>query len=151
MKLGLVKGKGFLDWLIRCYTGSDYSHAFLFEGNTKIEAIAPVGVRKANLTDYSPKSDIDVYDILLPEPKKKKMWEYMNSQIGKKYDYKGVLHFVLPFWRQSKYRFFCSELIAEAMAYAGVILAKKPEEYTPGDLSNLTIVKYEKTLKQEAK
>ena len=40
---------------------------------------------------------------------------WCENKVGKKYDYLGILGFILPFVKQSKKRWFCSEICCEAL------------------------------------
>ena len=44
-----------------------------------------------------------------------KVKEWCDKHVGKKYDYMGVLGFVLPFIHDNKNKWFCSEICCEAL------------------------------------
>jgi len=142
IRIGLLSGKSFLDRLVQYFSGSKYSHAFIICGNMKIEAMAGVGVREANIYSYGGKWTADLFDIDATEEQQEKMWSYAWGQKGKKYDYSGVMHFVFFWRRQSKYRWFCSELVEAAAREAGISLSGKvPDKTKPCDLLNKGLLK----------
>jgi len=62
--------------------------------------------------------------------------EFCINEVGRKYDFCGLVDFLLAKKVQSEKRWFCSELVFEAYRRAGVeILVRKEKEFiSPGDL-----------------
>ncbi len=93
------------------------------------------GVRKGRFSEvHTPGTEFAIYSVRVSEHQKKKIFEFANSQIGKPYDWLGILGFV--FFNpnlESKNRWFCSELVFAAFKQAGVELLKNthPSEVSP--------------------
>lgn len=140
--LAFYKGSGrFLDRLIRCSTGSKYSHVELLP-NPNVEAISSGdafvaeawsasgrdgGVRSKSITFHPDRWDFVAVG-----------WAPLNSpyriarEVGKKYDFVGAVSVPFAFAkRQSDSRWFCSEICAAALGIA------EPHMYSPGALKLL--------------
>ena len=108
-----TKRDKFLMWLIR----GKYSHVSIFTLINKdikvYEATFKSGVRVKNAFDKTP----DKLLVLEIEGRyEKKIKEFLNKQVGKKYDILGVLAFIFPIYRFKFLRrywqgkWYCSEL-----------------------------------------
>ena len=122
-KILLFKGRGFVSKLIRWQTNGEYSHAALqLPDGRMIEAWhKPAKVRlRYKLEDWS---NVEAYDVegMTPE-----QWNnainWARDQIGKKYDFGGVLRFVTRWRKQKDEKWFCSELVFEAVKQGGIDL-----------------------------
>jgi uncharacterized protein YycO len=123
MKVLLFKGKGVISRSIRWQTDGVYSHAaiLLDDGKTIVEAWhTGTGVRKKILKDWT---NIDVYEIpCITQAQKVKVELFLNSQLGKGYDYWGILRFLTRRDRNNPEKWFCSELVVAALWQAGIEL-----------------------------
>jgi len=147
LQLGFYKSKNILDRIVSIFGNTKYSHVCLISNNYKIEAIIPAGVRKADIKSYGGSWQLDIYNVNIPTKAQVRIWSDAYQKIGKKYDYKGVLHFVFWWYKQSKYRYFCSELVAEVFQNAGYPLSHKaPSNCTPEDLVHSGILEYDRTI-----
>ena len=75
-----------------------------------------------------------VYSIQVTEEQKESIEEFLQRQLGKSYDWFGILGFPLRNLKlESKDRWFCSELVFTAFKQAGVELLKNthPSEVSP--------------------
>lgn len=135
LKLAFYKGEGTAaDWLIRAVTRSQFSHVELVRGNAELGQQALClssshrdgGVRIKNI-HLNPDHWIlrDVGEWACPD----RVWNYAASWIGARYDLAGIaLTFALPIRHQSRGRWFCSELCADALDLP------RPHQIAPGDL-----------------
>jgi uncharacterized protein YycO len=123
MRILLFKGKGVISRSIRWQTRGKYSHAavLLNDDKTIIEAWhTGTGVRKKEVKDWS---NIDVYYVPgLTKAEAANVLAFLEAQIGKGYDYFGVLRFLSRRNRDNPNRWFCSELVVAAFRHAGVQL-----------------------------
>lgn len=126
--LAFYKGKGkLLDKVIRWWTKSRYSHVAIISEGTCFEADAWKGWVIVRSWDkwYNPENwdlvDVEVVDI-------GRVWHFLLGQRGKRYDYPGVLGFLLPWRPQIQGWWYCSEHAATALGYADTKLS-------PGDLA----------------
>lgn len=125
-KILLFRGRGVISQLIRWQTNGQYSHAAIqLPSGSIIEAWhkpARVRVRK-NLTDWS---NVEAYEVegMTPE-----QWEvaleWLDDQVGKKYDFGGVLRFLTRYRKDQDEKWFCSELVFQALVEAGVELLSR--------------------------
>jgi len=117
--IGLYRGKSFLSRVIQWRTWSPYAHAaWITPAREVIEAWHVGGVRH-NLTpdqDHTPGTPIDIFAVDLTEGEREGLMEFLLAQVGKRYDYRGVLKFISrrDGRRGSQERWFCSELIFAA-------------------------------------
>ena len=127
-KVLLFKGRGMFSRLIRWQTNGQYSHAAIqLPDGRIIEAWhKPAQVRvRPPLRDWS---NVDAFSVQgMSEAKWKVVADFLEDQIGKKYDFGGVMRFVTR-WRKPKDdKWFCSELVFQAIKEAGVDLLSRIE------------------------
>lgn len=131
MILAFCRGKGFLSAFIRWQTWSRYSHVAIVTPDGVYEAWPFSGVRvRPYWTDTS---GIDFFVCAAPTELATK---FLEKQLGKKYDYFGVLRFITR-KRKSSARWFCSELAFAAARAAGTELLRNVDcsQVSPGMLS----------------
>jgi len=136
MKVAFYKGKGdWVDWAIRKWTRSPYSHCEIVIDNTWYSSSArDGGVRKKNI-HHNPEN-WDFIDIKIQVNDKNIIKMFFNKQIGKKYDYVGILlSQVIPLHEDIKNRWFCSEICAYTLQLIDILPKdKKSNWYSPGRL-----------------
>jgi len=126
-KILLFKGGDWISWVVKWQSRSIYSHAALLIPGTStcIESYPGVGVRKRELTEAD-WNRIDSYDVRGMTPE---MWgaavEFAERQLGRSYDWRGVLRFVDKLPARDNNRWFCSELVHKAIAESGVRLLER--------------------------
>ncbi len=113
MEVWFYIGKGRLfDRLIRWYTKSKFSHCeIVIDGmassadawTNRVRAIPASGFNPANWEKIQVASDAI------------KATTFVSSQLGKKYDWLGILGFFLPVKLQNSNRWYCSEFCAAAL------------------------------------
>lgn len=136
----LFQGRGIISRLIRWQTRGKYSHAAIrVSENECVESWAGPGVRLKKISDWT---GIDVFDVPIPYRWKVLAVSFAAQQIGKKYDYLGVLRFVSRRKRNSLHRWFCSELVFEAFKHAGCWLFARTEgwEVSPSELARSPVI-----------
>lgn len=152
IKVIFYQGKSWIDWLIRLFTKSKYSHVAIVyfhqhtnieeDSFTLIEAHPKKGViMRLNTHSYN-NCKADIYNLKCNRDDARKIWDYCVSKIGKIYDYAGFLSFVIPGLKQWKAAYFCSELITEAFGRIGYIPNEEAYKTTPKELSKERILKY---------
>jgi len=123
------------DKLIAWKTGGIYSHVELILSDGYMYSTSPRdnGVRKKKH-----KYDTEVWDYIdlgVPREKEKEILKFFAATKGKKYDWLGILGFVLPLAdRENKY--FCSEWVTKALIIAHVrkLYTKEPSKESPNSL-----------------
>ena len=132
MKLVFYKPIKFQDKLIAWYTKGPYYHAEIeFSDGMRVESSA----ESNGVSIYTPKEDNYItvkFNILNANEDKVRKW--CEEQMGCKYDWFGVVRFVVPFVKQSSTRWFCSELIVAALQQIGFFANVKPHKLSPNDM-----------------
>ncbi len=119
---------------VRWFTWSPYSHVAIINNETGEgwESITGSGVRLTNLPRVLRSADKHTIRYI---DANSSLEDFLNKQIGKKYDYGAIFGFVFRKNWQAKDKWFCSELIAEAFSSVNnPILAKISWRVTPGNL-----------------
>lgn len=158
----LYKGKGFTSWLIQVFTGSDYNHVavvvdprlFLaIESNTGHQS----GVRALDLRQLNFK-EIDIFRVKSTDAyDRAEAVSYLVGRLGSHYDWAGVIWLGLlktlslltfitwkPFnYFQKQKDYFCSELVYEAFAKAGLDIVPQVDAAditSPGDIAESPLI-----------
>lgn len=108
---------------LRTFMWSAWSHSAVIDGDEVIEATMTKGVTVRTLSDF--KNHASKWEIIeIPTEDPAAVIKAMRSQVGKRYDYFGVLGIYVGFHRrwQEDDCWFCSEIIAWAFSEAGTPL-----------------------------
>lgn len=139
--IAIYRGKSWLSRIIQAFNWSPYSHVAWIDDNdfTVYEAWRR-GVSRAPTPshNHTPGTMVDLFTVKGETPEHTAIIrEFMQSQLGKPYDFLGILGFVFRATRlQRKTKWFCSELVAEAYATAGIPLVRLPSHKVyPGMLA----------------
>lgn len=93
------------------------------------------GVRKGKFSGaHTPGTEFSVFSVSVSKEQKEKIEKFLFSQLGKPYDFLGILGFILFNPNiESKNRWFCSELVFTAFKQARAELLKNthPSEVSP--------------------
>jgi hypothetical protein len=123
--LQFVKGSGIGSSLIGWFGGGDFSHVDAVIGPTLIGArdnwidSYPPGVQNRPIGYEKWKLQVQ-FDIPATETQQK-MWEaFLRSQIGKPYDQKAIVGFIIGRDWQNESSWICSELQAAALQHCGI-------------------------------
>lgn len=149
-KILLFKGQGAISKLIRWQTNGQYSHAAIQrEDGRIIEAWHnPAKVRlRGPLQNWN---NVEAYDIVgMSDAQWAKAIEYAEAQIGKKYDFGGVLRFVTRWRKKKDDKWFCSELVYQAVLEAGVPLLARIQcsQVSPAVLSFSPLLRQSEPIK----
>ena len=127
--IGLYKSKTMVSRLIRWQTRGDYSHAAIHIHGMAVEAWHRGGVQRGPIGHLHEKgTEIDIFKItglhvpLLVEA-------FALEQVGKPYDFTMVGRFLSRRGesRRSKTKWFCSELVFDALAEGGLRLFRNTQ------------------------
>ena len=120
--------------LLRAFLWSEWSHVAIVDGEDVIEAAAGAGVRRRPLAEMLAESSEFVI-VILQAPNAQAVVAAAASQIGKPYDWMGVLGIGFRRRWQQNDSWFCSELVAWAFHTAGCPLFRIDAwRITPRDL-----------------
>lgn len=123
----LYRGKGLIGQFIRWQTRGDYAHAAVQVcPNSMIEAKEGQGVRRTVV-------GIGEHDAFEVPCMTADQWlgalAFLHEQLGKPYDYLGVLRFISRSPAGGRQSWFCSELVFAAALAAGVRLLERVEPW----------------------
>jgi uncharacterized protein YycO len=122
-KILLFKGRGMVSRMIRWQTNGEYSHVAIQRPDGRIVEAwhKPAKVRlRSRLDDWE---GVECYELVGIDPEKlDDALVWLNAQIGKKYDFGGVLRFLSRRRKQKDDKWFCSELGFEFAKRCGVDL-----------------------------
>lgn len=120
--------------LLRAALWSAWSHCALIDGDEIIEAAAGSGVRARPLAELiAESSEWEIIEIPVRNPAA--VIAAARSQIGKPYDWRGVIGIGFRRRWQDEDAWFCSELVAYAFEAAGDLLFRaKRWRIRPPDL-----------------
>ena len=143
----LYHGKSFLSRLIRFRTWSCYSHVSWLDDSTGEVYEAWIGgVRRAPNINYGhkPGTLISMFDVKLTQAQSKKLLQFFNEQVGRGYDYLGILGFAFRGEFQNQNKWFCSELIAGGFKEIGKPLLERIPNWKvyPGMLAYSPLLKW---------
>jgi hypothetical protein len=151
--VGAYGGVSSLSKMIKFRGWSDVSHVSVIRNDDHvIEAWGnrPSGVRTYQhwSNGHTKGTKIRVYSIPdWSEIHHKSFWAYQEAQIGTKYDYWGILGFLIRAKLHCPEKWFCSELVQEASIHTGMPFLQKPSHQThPGDVITSPRLKYLKTV-----
>ena len=150
MKILLYRGKSFVSKAIQLQTRSPYSHvAIQLDEHEIYEAWHVGGVRRLRYATEGHDSGtvIDICRINnVSDGSVDKVRAFLQSQIGKKYDFKSVLRFITRRKVRADNRWFCSELVLAALEAGGIkLLNINYSEASPRDVSISPNLTYENT------
>jgi len=138
--IAAYKGISVFSRLICWFNRSPYSHisvvdtnyAALIYNGREIEAWrGMVQESRPPYVAHKAGTQVDLFDVDLTAEQCADVLSFLGRQIGKDYDWMGILHFVT---RRSEYtvdqdKWFCSELVAAAFAQAGKPLLERIPAY----------------------
>lgn len=149
----LYHGTGWLSKMIQKFTWGFFNHAAYKNNQTGevIEAWYSVVKAKDEWVNHNDGTQIDYYDFEVPltEDEENQIWMLLNAQLGKPYDYAGIVNFITrpdsgTSADQSKW--FCSELVFFCVNRVRLMLNNIPAfKVYPTMLSFPTSLKFIKT------
>ena len=119
LNVHFLKSNTVSGWLIRLFTFSQWNHVSIEIDGQVYEARGRTGVTRRSAIGYLDEwAEGATVEVDVPSLVAAKM--FLESQVGKDYDYGGI--FALPFRKpwHGKSKWFCSELAAAALLAAGL-------------------------------
>lgn len=124
--------------LIRGITWSEWSHVeIMTDEQTVIGANIPVGVVEVSLEErLSHCTEHQIVRVPVTEDIKRRVIEWARGQVGRPYDYLGLLSFFAKHDLNDDRSWFCSELVAAAFEHGGAPIFWPGSTYriTPQDI-----------------
>lgn len=135
VKILFTKSNTLGGFAIRAALFSEHNHVGIQIGGKVYDSTFSKGVDKSSIGQFYKKWTVD-YEIefYLDDDDCKRVIKFLESQLGKKYDWRAIV--ALPFrrdWHKEK-AWICSELVAEAMVHAGMSMPMDTNRITPRDL-----------------
>ena len=129
VSINFYKASNITDKLICFISRGKYCHVNLTVNGVAYEAKAFSKVRKFVLNKRN--NRIDSFKIDLTKYQELGLVEYLENQLGKHYDYIGLLGFIfyINFRANNSNKLFCSELVFEALKHVGVLLLDRVKGY----------------------
>ena len=134
MKIHFLKSHTISGWIIRLLTFSQWNHVAVEIGGTVYEAKGLTGVTRSGSKDYL-KHWAKTATVKISAPSPVSAVAFLDAQIGKRYDFGGII--ALPFRKSwhGRSKWFCSELVAAALIAAGLPKMRiESHRVTPRDL-----------------
>ena len=98
-----------------------YCHCGILLSSNACLSMTAWGVTIVTPDDYRGFHTVDVYRIVASEETIEKLLAFLISKFDNlKYDWFGLLSFVVPFFKQRPQRFFCSEFLLWGFALIGL-------------------------------
>ena len=116
--------KGWRNWVIRKWTGSDIIHAELVLPDGSFIGISPddIGrVRRTHRSSMGPKEGWESIEMEISQQQFKLLLCFFEMTHGMKYDWVGlILSHLTSFYIKHDKKWYCSQWIACALTYAGI-------------------------------
>jgi hypothetical protein len=149
--LALYKGTSIVSQAIKFFSWSEYSHAsWVTENGGEYESWDGVGVQYSAKfgAAHTKGTFVDLFNIKITSQETYNLELFFKSQIGKKYDYKGILGFLMRKDYESVEKWFCSELIMEGFIKINNPVLKNIPSYKvyPGMLAYSPLFEKVKTI-----
>ena len=154
IQVALYRPVYWIDKTICFFSRGDYSHAsIVLSDGSVIEAKPFDNVHHVSSVVFNrvKGSIIELYDLNMDESQEKILVDFLNAQIGKKYDFPSVLGIILDASREGRKqraKWFCSELVFAALEKAGILLLERTFHWkvTPVMLSLSNVLKFNKKI-----
>lgn len=129
---------------IRAATGSDISHAMIYVASCSLIDSTGEGVHARNTRRvfFDDHSAVHVRRLAagLSGPQRNLVINYARSRIGTRYSKREAVRSSLGTTKSPSRQQFCSRLVAQAYARAGIRLVHSPDYCTPDDIKNSTLL-----------
>lgn len=140
MQIAFYKAEGkIFDKLIRWWTGGRYSHCELVFSDGVFFSSSP---RDGGVRYKTIQKDLGKWDfvgIRVDKFDENVLRRWCDSKVGRSYDWLGIaLTQALPLGMEDPERYFCSEIIVDALQHIGRFKGFTPSEVTPQKLYNIT-------------
>ena len=133
IRIAQYKGRSLVSKVIKRVTRGEYSHtAIMLDDDRIVEAWEGCNEVRiiTDLSDgHKPGTSVDIYEVNMGSRQEEKFREFVEAQLGKKYDYLGLVGFYFNSGVHNENKWFCSELFAAACIHAGIGLLNNVAAY----------------------
>lgn len=134
IKLKFSASDGVVSRVVRWFTWSKWSHVEAIISDGTIISADSTKNSVVNIENKPVKYSRVVY-ISVTKDQRNKFEAFLRQQLGYKYDFYGIISFIIRRDIEARKRWFCSELIVAALAAAGIIKPLYiPGRWTPDDV-----------------
>lgn len=138
-----------IDKLICFFSRGKYCHVNVKINNTVYDCRPFRGVHKVNVIDFKRGKVVDLYNLSkVSTLQEQKVMKFLESQVGKNYDWVALFGFILYTEEQERNRYTCSELTFTAFKKVGINLLERihPYKVSPNMISYSPLLKFEETI-----
>ena len=134
IRIAQYKGKSFASKVIKFVTRGQYSHTAIMLADDEIyeawQGSNSIRVIKSLSDGHSQGTPVDIYELPSTGLQEKMFTEYLTRQVGKKYDFLGLVSFYFNKSKSNREdRWFCSELFVAACNFADIQLLSNVEPW----------------------
>ena len=151
MRVAAYRGKSFISRAIRWQTRGVYSHvAVMLSEREIVEAWhnpAEVRVIGSLSEGHTRGTPVDIFEIDIDSQQCLAVRDFLLDQVGKPYDFAGVLRFLSRREKNNPDKWFCSELAFSAFRYAQLNLLERIEPHHVDPVTMMT-TPYARFIKQ---
>lgn len=136
--------KSIISSIVRFFTHSDYCHVEFWEPDSGITIGSRPwrGVATGTLDDFQ-NPVLAKIDCPMDSDRYARLYNDALTYVGLKYDYKGVLGFLINRFKVNHNRVKCSHLVDEVLKKHGIVLINKESiKVTPQDLAESILVEF---------
>lgn len=135
IQLRFLATKGRIGNFIRWKTWSRWSHVDVLIAGEAYGASGTIGGVGFYSLDHKPYKKQAIVSIPVSEAQYIKFMEELLSKEGAEYDYSGIKAFLIRLNIHEEDKWFCSELLIEALHVAEIIVSTEPShKWTPEDI-----------------
>jgi len=141
MIIAAYRGKSWISKAICWQTRGVYSHVAISTRKGIVEAWhSPAKVRVINSWSegHEPGTEVDLFIVYCTAYQEKIITDFLLDQVGKKYDFVGVMRFMSRRNKDNPDKWFCSELVFAAFAAAGINLLERIKAYQVAPVTLVT-------------
>lgn len=141
-----------LDWidkLICFFCRGIYCHVNVKINDIVYDCRPFKGVRRLKVIDDKKGKIVDLYEIPhFPKSHEREIIKFLESQVGKNYDWVALLGFILYINEEERNRYTCSQLTFAAFKSAGIHLLERVDDYkvSPTMISYSDKLKFQETI-----
>lgn len=139
--IAFYRGTSFISRAIKWFTWGNFSHvSYIFDDDRVIEAWHKGGVveRQSFHESHKPGTRVERYKVKdMTHVQEVEFIDKLRKEVGKKYDFRGIVGFIRRADTHDFLKWFCSELIMQKLKDVGIDLLCRVKAYqvSPSELN----------------